>query len=129
NLGRLSTVEAPNGDTTTYGYDLVGNRITLEDGEENVTTWTYDNLNRVIEEKNALNDSRYFQYDAAGRLFLKEDRRGWKTEYTFDNLHRLVEENWYAGITPSHTITWTYDIASQLKTVADSNATYIYDYD
>ena len=43
-----------------------GNLLTLTDPVENTTTWTYDNLGRVIEETNELDDAREFEYDAAG---------------------------------------------------------------
>lgn len=58
------TSETDAGGSTTFGYDDAGNLTSLTDPELNTTTWTFDGLNRLIEETNELNDTRYFSYDA-----------------------------------------------------------------
>jgi RHS repeat-associated protein len=127
-FGRVSIVAAP--PTTSYTYDAVGNRLTLTDPVSNTTTWVYDPLNRVIEETNQLDDSRYFEYDDVGNLRFLTDRIGRVTEYTYDNLYRRITEEWYDN-TPAviHTFTWDYDIGGQLLSAGDENATYTYEYD
>jgi len=49
---------------------------TLTDPDNNVTTWQYDNLDRVTSETNQLNKSRTFSYDAIGNLTERIDRFG-----------------------------------------------------
>ena len=45
-----------NPSNTDYAYDLVGNRLTLTDPQENVTTWQYDAQNRVTYDLNQLGE-------------------------------------------------------------------------
>jgi YD repeat-containing protein len=40
---------------TEYTYDAVGNRLTIRDGNDHVTTFTYDAVNRLGRETDALN--------------------------------------------------------------------------
>lgn len=107
-------------------------RLTLTDPEGNTTTWVYDNLNRVIEETNELDDTRYFSYDANSNLVQKIDCDDRYTEYEYDALDRLIEERWLDetdDTTVIHTIDWVYDAASQLTDAGDSFAEYEYSYD
>ncbi|MCL4201269.1 MAG: hypothetical protein KJ000_02160 [Pirellulaceae bacterium] len=46
----------------------VAGQFIRADPVDNTTTWTYDALNRVVQETNELGHSRYFVYDAAGYL-------------------------------------------------------------
>ncbi|WP_186767835.1 choice-of-anchor D domain-containing protein [Blastopirellula retiformator] len=129
NLGRLIKKTDAEGGETEYTYDANGNRLTLTDPEENTTTWTYDLLNRMLTNTNELNDTRYYEYDAAGNLVEYTDRNGRVIEYEYDDLHRRIAENWMDGITTVHTITYSYDAASQLTEASDTAATYTFTYD
>ncbi|WP_186767770.1 choice-of-anchor D domain-containing protein [Blastopirellula retiformator] len=129
NLGRLIKKTDAEGGETEYTYDANGNRLTLTDPEENTTTWTYDLLNRMLTNTNELNDTRYYEYDAAGNLVEYTDRNGRVIEYEYDNLQRRISETWLDGVTTVNTITYGYDAASQLVSVADSTAAYDFTYD
>ncbi len=39
------------GGVVHFRYDAQGNRVLLQDPVGNITTWTYDTLNRVSEER------------------------------------------------------------------------------
>ena len=69
---------------TSFTFDAAGQLKTLTDPVENTTSWFYDDLGRVIEEKNQLDKSRYFQYDAVGNLTQRTDRNGRVIQYVYD---------------------------------------------
>ncbi|PQO43499.1 RHS repeat-associated core domain-containing protein [Blastopirellula marina] len=129
NLGRLIKKTDAEGGETEYTYDANGNRLTLTDPEENTTTWTYDYLNRMLTNTNELSDTRYYEYDAAGNLVEYADRNGRVTVYEYDDLQRRTAEKWMDGMTTVHTISYSYDAASQLIEASDSAATYTFTYD
>ncbi|EAQ79300.1 Calx-beta domain-containing protein [Blastopirellula marina] len=129
NLGRLILKTDAEGGETEYTYDANGNRLTLTDPEENTTTWTYDALNRMLTNTNELSDTRYYEYDSAGNLTEYIDRNGRVINYEYDNLQRRITENWLDGMSIVHTISYSYDAASQLIEASDSAATYTFIYD
>lgn len=51
------------------------------------------------------------------------------TQYTYDKLNRCTAEKWMSGGSPVRTISYVYDAASQLTSVADSDWAYAYGYD
>ena len=84
--------------TTTYTYDDVGNRLSM-DRDGTVTTYSYDDNNRMT----ALG-TEIFAYDANGNMTSRKDG-ALETVYTYDALNRLVSQ-----MEPdSTTTTFTYD--------------------
>ena len=73
----------------------LGNRETLTDPNGNVTTWVYDDLNRVEREIDPLLNQTLFEYDLNGNRTQQTDRNGRVTQYTYDNYNRLTTE--YTG--------------------------------
>ena len=65
---------------TRYAYDAAGNMTSLTDPDGNVTSWTYDALNRGVSETNPLGTA-YYSYDADGDLTQTTDRDGQTTQY------------------------------------------------
>jgi len=66
NLYRLTKAEYSTGEVFEYTYDVTGNRLSQEvglDGELVVTTYTYDDANRLIEV-----DAQAYTWDANGRV-------------------------------------------------------------
>ncbi len=108
---------------------MVGNLLSLTDPVFNTTTWTYDRLNRVTKERNALNKDRLWEYDAASNVTEYTDRNGRVTEYDYDNLHRRTTETWLDGMSVVNTLEYEYDAASQLLNASDDFSEYDYAYD
>lgn len=141
-LGTMTVTDANNGQTVS-AYDKVGNLVSLTDASTtNVTTFTYDQLNRRTSETTPFGKSIAYEYDFNGNLTKITDRyspNGRKQEFTYDSLDRVTKETWDSATTGAafHSISYAYDTAGRLANVkelrgnqAGSPSTeYVYDYD
>jgi YD repeat-containing protein len=127
-LGREVSETDAQADVTTYAYDAAGNTASTTDPDDNTTSWTYDAAARVLSETNPLGTAE-FVYDADGRVVRKSDRDGRVTTYQYDFLGRETAEEWLdGGENVIFTATYTYDLAGDLLSASDANATYVYTY-
>jgi YD repeat-containing protein len=103
-LGRiLSQTRA--GNTMSYGYDLVGNRISRTDYNGVTTNYVYDNLNRL----------KNINYPTASE----------NISFTFDALSRMQTATNYAGV-----VDFNYTKRNQVSQVLDVHGRKInYTYD
>jgi YD repeat-containing protein len=120
-LGRRTKRTLPLSQFEIYTYDNAGNLFTRADFNGRITTFEYDQLNRL---KRKIPDPFFvaqghqvirFDYNANGRREKMYDNSG-ITTYTYDNRDRLISK-----VTPVGTLTYTYDDASNLKTVRSAN--------
>jgi RHS repeat-associated protein len=106
--GRLirNSVDEVNGAdrNTTWLYDAVGNRLRRDDSISGVTTYDYDNRDRLLSETNALT-TRYL-YDANGNILSQFDGVK-RIENTWDAANRLMESNVTEG-TAVKNVRYTY---------------------
>jgi RHS repeat-associated protein len=109
-------------------YDAAGSLTQVTDAKNNDTYFYRDNLNRVKEEKNELNESRYFEFYANSQLKKATDRNGRVIEHFYDNLGRETEERWKNRGATVRSIAFGYDANSNLTT-ADDDGTNARDYD
>ena len=110
---RLTGMETVRRDGTVlhkaaYGYDNAGNRISREEQhtgrmaqmQHDKTSYTYDSMNRLTEEKR--NDAvTAYRYDPAGNRIAK-NTAGRTEEYFYNNRNQLTELHWSetsAGVT------------------------------
>ena len=120
-------------DTVTRGgiltditTDLVGNMLDDTDGNNNLTQYTYDALNRLDTTIDALLGVSDLDYDDHDNLTQVVAANGGTTDYVYDVLDNLVSET-----SPDRGLTtYTHDDAGNVLTATDARgitATYAYD--
>lgn len=135
-LNRLTTVIRKVGstaDTITpadavirYGYDPVGNRVTLTEPDGNTTTYQYDADNRRVRETNAAGDVTLIAYDGVDNVIGTTAPNGNVTTNAYDADNRLTQVTDSAGAAGSH----GYDPAGNRIRHTDGNGnTTAYGYD
>jgi RHS repeat-associated protein len=134
---------------TTYGYDGVGNVTSVEDPNDNITTYVYNSRNELIEEIEPLSVTVSYTYDASGNQQTVTDALGHTTTTLYDALNRAA--TMISAVSGTTTITydaagretsltdpvgnktqWAYDADDRMTTQTDPNGhtvTYVYDND
>ncbi|MBN2116321.1 MAG: hypothetical protein JW730_07115 [Anaerolineales bacterium] len=109
----------------TFTYDLNGQRIGMTDGL-GTTTWTYDDLNRLIAVTDAFNQTIECSYDAVGNRIELTYPDGKTVTYTYDRNNRLKSvTDWDQQETE-----YSYNEVGQLSSVSRPNGVssqYVYD--
>jgi RHS repeat-associated protein len=116
----------PSDAVTTYGYDPVGNRLTLTEPDGNTTTTQYDSDNRVIQVTNAAGDVTTTTYDGVGNVITVTAPNLDVTTNTYDSLNRLIQVTDSTGPLSSS----TYDPVGNRLSLTDGNGnttTFTYD--
>lgn len=109
--------------TTSWGYDLDGNRTSetiVIDNVPKTETYIYDLRNRRTDLIDRVNGKTSFLYDAVGNLLRITDAEGGKTEYVYDERNLLKEET-FPGPTGGKR-SYTYDPGRRLKTRTQQGA-------
>ena len=105
---RLTGLIDPNNQTTSFAYDILGDK-----------TWLKDPLNHTAT----------MSYDGDMRLTKSIDRDTRTIAYAFDAIGDELKETWYnSGGTATDTLSFTYDGDSDLLTAGNSNGTYTFTY-
>jgi len=131
-LNRSSTVTDSNG-ITTYTYDNVGNRATQANANGTKATYSYDNLNRLLDltHRDASNNviaSYAYTLGANGNRTRIEEATGRVVDYTYDDLYRLITETITDPVNGNHQSEFAYDaVGNRLQQLKDGiTTTYIY---
>ncbi|MHA7918843.1 RHS repeat-associated core domain-containing protein [Alloalcanivorax xenomutans] len=102
-MGRLIQVETEAGRVSQTTYDANGNITHVKDANamadtghprnnEGATIYReYDELNRLVLERNALNGDTRYTYDLLGNVTSITDAEGQVTSFVYDDLGRLLE--------------------------------------
>jgi len=100
----------------TFTYDLNGQRIGMTDGL-GATTWTYDNLNRLISVTDANGNTIGYGYDAVGNRIALTYPDNKTVSYAYDDVNQLT------GVTgwDNQSIGYGYDDAGRLTSVSRPN--------
>ncbi len=121
----------PKGEAIKYTYNAAGDLLTLTDGRNKTTTWTYDTEGRLTAKKyhGSPLDNVTYGYDANHRL---TSRKFWsspsvfqETIYGYDANANLLTVDYPAGTTD---ISYTYDPLDRLSQMVDAVGTTIYTY-
>ncbi|MBK6738660.1 MAG: hypothetical protein IPG64_12490 [Haliea sp.] len=89
--GFVASEEDPEGNRTTYHFDLDGRRVAMEDALHNTSRMAYDGQGNVISQTDPRNNLSTFVYDGFGNLKEQINGRGEKVTFAYDMQHRLVE--------------------------------------
>jgi RHS repeat-associated protein len=133
NLDRLAVLENKNSADVVlsryqYAYDKVGNKTSVLELGGRKVEYTYDELNRLTQEKitDAVNGNRVVDYtfDAVGNRLSRVDSVAGTTTYTYDDNDRLLSET-TAGVTKRY----TYDDNGNTLTEREPGKQTVYDWD
>jgi RHS repeat-associated protein len=117
-LNQLGQETMPAGQTQTRLYDKAGNLVSLKDYNGHTTTYTYDTMNRLLQrtpDAATGEPAESFTYTATGKRATMTDASG-TTTYGYDDHDRLVTK-----ATPQGTLSYTYDAAGNVASMASSN--------
>jgi len=108
-------------DTTTFGYDDLGDQTSATDPAGDTSTATFDPAGEQLTATDANNDTTSYSYDLAGRQTGSTDPLGRSWTRSYDLAGRLTTENHYdhtgALLT---TVGYGYDPASNQTTVTNA---------
>lgn len=102
---------------TSFTYDAVGNQLSTTDPNGNTSTSTYDALNRVIAQANALGETTSFTYDLRDNQKTVTLSGGDVASNTYDKANRLTNVTDSVGAVSS----FTYDANGNRLTSTDGN--------
>jgi len=133
NNGNLLTETDPLGNTVTRTYDANGNLLTETRSRmvagipvDEVTSFSYDNLDRLISTTDPLGNTIQTEYDVVGNESAAIDALGQRTEFFYDAYRRLIQTT-YPDLT---TATNSYDAEGNLLSTTDRlGRTSSYQYD
>ncbi len=100
---------------TEYTYDENGNRLTILDGNGHLTQFTYDELDLLASESDALNHVTYYGYDAVGNRTQVTDANGNIINYVYDDANHLTNI-----IYPDQSVEFVYDAAGRRTDMNDA---------
>ncbi|MFO0868567.1 MAG: RHS repeat-associated core domain-containing protein [Pirellulales bacterium] len=127
---RLTETIDPTGRSTQLAYDLSDNLTSLTDADGNQTLFVYDARNRLVRQTDPLGAVSVFTYSTTNDLLTGTDPLGRTTLYRYDELARLVQETWQrAGGSADNTVDYSYDLADNLRRVADTRSIVTMEYD
>lgn len=89
--GRVLSRTNAAGATTTFEYDLLGQRTAVVDALGRRTTTGYDDAGHVVRTTYPDGSTESATYDVVGNAVTSTDRAGRVTTFTYDNLNRLVK--------------------------------------
>jgi RHS repeat-associated protein len=132
-LNQVKQIIDPLSGQTSLTYDPNGNLLTLADalGSAHTTTYTYDNMDRVLTRTDPLGHMECYGtvsggacqtgtgYDLNGNLKTFTDRRGKVTTFQYDAMNRRTSASFGPG---ESSIAYTYDAANRLVQVTDSTS-------
>ena len=103
--GRLTAATGPDGLTTRYSHDVVGNLTQVSDGLGGTATFQYDEANRLVAATDAVGRVARSGYDLSGNLVSRTDFMGETWTYQYDAANRRVAATDATGATTR----FTYD--------------------
>jgi RHS repeat-associated protein len=126
--GQVQSITDPQGVETTYTYDQVSRLLSTTDKSGQTTSYTYDNACHLLSATDPLGDKTGYTYDANGNKTSETNANGNTTHYTYDDDNLLLSQTDPLGDTTQY----AYDTEGHLHALTDANGntiTYAYDLD
>lgn len=133
----IQTLAGATGGTiaTQYAYDLHSNLVSVTDPNGNVTTYSFDDFDRMKQQVSPVTGTTMYAYDSHGNLTSSTDANVATTTRTYDALNRVLTAVSRKG-TQSESVSWSYDDAEaghfgigRLAAMTDptGSTTYVYE--
>ena len=143
NMNRPKTTQTGSGGITQYGYDKAGNMTKMAvglsapiditkaniNGDYELTTYSYDFKNSLVKATDAMGYEETYKTDMFGNVISKTDRNGNVIKTTYNPFGKVLTQKVTKPDGTSETITNTYDILGNIKSMTDSTGTTKYEYD
>jgi YD repeat-containing protein len=116
--------------TTSYGYDPLGNLASLTDANSHSTQNVFDVFSDITGKTlpdGSLQESR--TYDASGNLTQLTHFSGKTTTYAYDALNRLTTRTPDPTLVTEPVVSYTYTPTNKRATMTDGSGTTTYTYD
>lgn len=131
-LNRMTSQTINNwGKTISYTYDAVGNRMTMTDPDNGLTSYSYDDNYRLTQITNAFNQVTTFDYDLGGRMTRMDHDNGTYAIYDYDDADRVTSIIHYnSGGQEIGSFAYSYDNnGNRLSCTEQGNQANNYSYD
>jgi RHS repeat-associated protein len=130
-------ISASDSITSTFGYDMVGNRTRFTNGRGNAFITTYNRWNLPESQiepatatyPNAADRTFTASYDAAGHLSTMTSPGGVKVTYDYDTVGRVTRQSGSGALVATVDRIFGYDTAGRMRTAAGSAGTETFGYD
>jgi RHS repeat-associated protein len=114
-----------NSEVLQFTYNTAGDLLTLKDGKNQQTTWSYDLYGRVTNKLDQASvEILRYQYDANNRLTNRWSKAKGNTKYTYDSVGNVT----FVDYPASTDITFRYDALSRLTNMIDAAGTSYFTY-
>ncbi|CAI6082969.1 hypothetical protein PAECIP112173_03744 [Paenibacillus sp. JJ-100] len=123
-FGEMSSYTDGNQNITTTSYDKLGRIISEENPDGTMTTLSYDDVNNTITVTKPDLGQTIYRFDPLGRLASETDERG-STTYTYDAYGRMIAQTDAVG----QTMTYSYDAFNRIVRQQDGTSTTEMTYD
>lgn len=114
--GFLNTTTNPEGGTLSITNDILGNPLTVTDPLNNVTSYTYNNQNQLVETLAPNGAITEAEYDNTGQVTKTIDELGNETVTTYDLMGNVLTTT-----TPLGTVTYEYDNMQRVIKITNIN--------
>ncbi len=101
-----------------YTYDKNGNLKTITDRNDNITNYTYNEMNLKTKEEFPDSSNKTIEYDKLGRIVSETDGENNKRQYEYDMLGRIIKEA--VNDEKSTQLTYEYDARGNITTFIDA---------
>ncbi|MGB7768985.1 MAG: hypothetical protein WBN22_09065 [Verrucomicrobiia bacterium] len=118
--GRVLDETNANNEVLQFTYNPADELLTLTDGKNQTTAWSYDQYGRVTNKVDATNEILFvYQYDPDNRLTNRWSAAKGTTVYRYDPVGNLTNVDYSGGTVYTPSINFAYDALNRLTNMLD----------